>query len=967
MADFFVSYTSSDRDWAGWLGKELQALGHEPHIHEWELESGGDIYSWMETRLDAADHVLCVVSDEYLKAPYSTLERNAALWQAASSRPGFVLMVVVKPARLPTLSDHLRRCELYGVSDDEARKRFRDFLTKRSAPDVAFYPGQAFAISNIPLHVPTHFTGRDDVMSAIEPALHGQSGGVNAVALFGLRGVGKTTVAAAYAEQHRSDYRATWWIRAQSDAGIRADLVALGVRLHWASADDQEDVALSAVMQRLQQEGDGFLLIFDNAIDSKSLRPFLPRGGRAHILVTSNTHAWRDVAVPFQIGVWGKETGADYLVARTGRNGERAAAELLSETLGGLPLAHEQAAAYCERLEKSLVDYHKRFTATPIKLLDDARDAPAEYHDRLTVTKTFAVAIDEAAKLHAAAEPLITHLALLAPESLPIFLFEDGREKFGEPLAAELADDGLDEALAALRAFALIERHTIIDERRPEIATDTIKLHRLIRQVAAERLPEPARGHATSALIDVFATVYPDQIFDPETWPRARRLDAAALALLNGAPPDVAEEAASRLLSGLAGYRHRALGAYAEARALYERALALCEKRFGANDPRTAETLNNLALVVRDEGDSGSAKKLLERALAINEQAFGDEHIQTVVSLNNLALLLRDDGDLEAAIPLLERTIACAEKAFGPEHPTTAASMANLALALKSNGDLTKARALLERALAIDEKSQGADHPDVANDLDNLALLSKQSGDLPGARALYQRALAIKEKSLGLMHPATADSLIDLAKLVHDQGELETARDMLEKAAAVLQATVGPDARETADCLSSLATVLHDQGDLAQALKHYERALAINEKKAGADSTATAVSLNNLADLLREQGDLTRAQPLLERAVAVAETRLGADDPYTSRFRANLANVLLLSGQSEQALKLAEAARAALETHGGGGVHRWITDAAGIAAGALDALGRAAEATALRERYSLSSETMAGKPAAVTN
>jgi hypothetical protein len=38
----------------------------------------------VEQRHDAADYVLCVVSDDYLKPPYSTLERNAALWQAAS-------------------------------------------------------------------------------------------------------------------------------------------------------------------------------------------------------------------------------------------------------------------------------------------------------------------------------------------------------------------------------------------------------------------------------------------------------------------------------------------------------------------------------------------------------------------------------------------------------------------------------------------------------------------------------------------------------------------------------------------------------------------------------------------------------------------------------------------------------------------------------------------------------------------
>jgi len=50
-------------------------------------------------------HVICEISDDYLRAPYSTLERHATLWQAAKKRPGFVLSVVVKP--LPTLSNHL--------------------------------------------------------------------------------------------------------------------------------------------------------------------------------------------------------------------------------------------------------------------------------------------------------------------------------------------------------------------------------------------------------------------------------------------------------------------------------------------------------------------------------------------------------------------------------------------------------------------------------------------------------------------------------------------------------------------------------------------------------------------------------------------------------------------------------------------------------------------------------------------
>jgi hypothetical protein len=305
------------------------------------VKGGDDIYAWMEQRHDAADHVLCVVSDDYLKAPYSTLERNAALWQAASKRPGFVILVAVKPCRFPTLTDHLRRCELYGIPDDQKRERLRDFMSKRQALSNIVLPG-AYAVSNIPIRVPTLFMGRDDALDAIEAALKRYEGRVAITALHGLRGVGKTTLAATYAERHRDDYRATWWIRAQTIDTTRADLVALGVRLGWVAADEKEEPALAAVMERLRQEGEGILLIYDNAVDANQLKPYLPRGGHAQVLVTSNAHAWRGVAAPVEIRLWPKDIGADYLIARTGRAAERDAALALSEALGGLPLAHNR-------------------------------------------------------------------------------------------------------------------------------------------------------------------------------------------------------------------------------------------------------------------------------------------------------------------------------------------------------------------------------------------------------------------------------------------------------------------------------------------------------------------------------------------------------------------------------------------------------------------------------------------------
>jgi hypothetical protein len=329
VADIFVSYTSADRDWAFWIGKELLRLGHAAHVHEWEISGGGDIEAWMEECHNSADHILCVVSEVYLKAPHSSRERRSAQW--AIDRPNFALPVFVEDCKAPSLFANIKRCDLHGLSENDARSRLEAFLTPAAMPagsmkfpgahktkntgigitasGPANFPGRTYALSNIPITVPRHFLGRDNDLAAIDAALKKGDGLAAVTALHGLRGVGKTTLAAAYAERHRADYRATWWIKAETETTMRADLVGLGVQLGWVAVDAPEEQAMEAVLGRLRAEAEGILLIYDNAIGPKELGRFLPRGGRTRIIVTSNAPNWGAVAAPVEI-----ESGPNMLV-----------------------------------------------------------------------------------------------------------------------------------------------------------------------------------------------------------------------------------------------------------------------------------------------------------------------------------------------------------------------------------------------------------------------------------------------------------------------------------------------------------------------------------------------------------------------------------------------------------------------------------------------------------------------------
>jgi len=151
---------------------------------------------------------------------------------------------------------------------------------------------------------------------------------------------------------------------------------------------------------------------------------------------------------------------------------------------------------------------------------------------------------------------------LLAPEPIPLFVFKEAREQFGEPLVSALANEGLDEALAALRVFALVEREQIADERDPAITTDAIRLHRLVREVAALRADGAQKDAVRHTLVAMLAAVYPDDGFNnPASWPLCATLTPHLVATCETETADAAESAQRAVLLNRAGsYFHGRAG-----------------------------------------------------------------------------------------------------------------------------------------------------------------------------------------------------------------------------------------------------------------------------------------------------------------------------------------------------------------------------------------------------------------------
>ena len=641
------------------MASDLRATGAQVVTQEDFQQHGGSLLELLEESIASCDRVIALIGDYYGDEPkeparpagrprrsYTQWENYFAMGERLDGTTVSRKDVKVYVATETYLADKRVKqeadvAELQRLFLEEVRAsgKHRDYfnsldqLCRLALRDGFRVRDPDRKPKNLPFaSIGELFKGRDAFLDDLRRKFDVPDGKAKAIvaakAVHGLGGVGKTRAAIEYAWRFQEHYGALLFISAPSADELHARLADLVGVLAIETPETAIEPRLRAVLRWLDDHP-GWLLIVvgvdteDSATAIHNLMAHLQSG---HVLITSRITHWPAGVEPLELHVLDLPDAVAFLLERTRQRrktpNDNADALEIAKMLDGLALALEQAGAYIETQPLSFAEYRKHWESKRALVLG--------WYDKRLMTYPASVAVTwetSFEQLDPPAQSLLRILAWLAPEPIPLSLFE------AELLVQKIVEPR--EALANLASYSLTR---FSDE------ADAVTVHRLVQEIARNRSSETDRLGSLRIALDVVNALVPLKASDVRTWPVMNPLvPHAEIVARHGDKHEIAEPTAT-LMNQLGQY-HRARAQYRSAETLMRRSLAIVESSLGPDHPNVAIRLNNLAGLLRATNRLSEAEPLYRRGLVILwefQRQTGHEHPNFQVVLANYVVVLKE-------------------------------------------------------------------------------------------------------------------------------------------------------------------------------------------------------------------------------------------------------------------------------------------------------------------------------------
>lgn len=614
--------------------------------------------------------------------------------------------------------------------------------------------------------------------------------------LVGMRGCGKTQLAASLAQQcEDANWNLVAWINAVSRDSIQSDLVELAKKLKIDTSDQPtpETIIRRCFDQLKSEDPSNRLIVLDNVENIDDLRGLVPRGnGLRVVATTTNNTGWEHQGWDtIKVRVFDRDKSIDYLLTAT-ESTDRDAADTLAHLLGDLPLALAQAAATALNEDWTLTQYlrclEKHRSEQVIRSIP-GDEYPHDVYGALRMAIRGALSnLDEGTRR--AARRQLGALALLAESGVPTHWLDPMSK---EPNEAEFQDHDRAADEDAHKALTKLIRRSIVQQSADRATT---MLHRLQAQVLRESWTENEAAEAYES-----AAILLDNV-DVDRFPRndtdSRRQETLDLIEQLRA---IGEQKYSRnifthenipvsLFQALSNAHDLAL--FSEALTL-EASINTIQEILGPEHPYTLAASNNLAHAYEAAGYLHDAIRMYEQVLADHTRIFGASHLRTFTIANNLAGAYESGGYFNKAINLYRQVLANRIYALGPDHPDVLTTQNDLAYACLSAGQHSEAIAGFDLVFKKRLSLLGPDDLNTLLSQNNLASAYASACYSITAIALFLQTFVKFRRVLGPDHHYTLAARRNIAELYASAGLLNAAVPLYEDLLSDYQRILGTE------------------------------------------------------------------------------------------------------------------------------------------------------------------------------
>jgi tetratricopeptide (TPR) repeat protein len=725
---------------------------------------------------------------------------------------------------------------------------------------------------------------RPEFLTQIESQFKAHPERMQIIALTGIGGSGKTTLARQYARLQKAPI--VWEMNAETRETLLVSFESFAYALSKTkeekklvrgfneikNQEEREKQLIEFVVEKLKV-APSWLLIYDNADNINRIWKYFPHNSevmkRGKIIVTtrdsniqlnnriSQSIRIKELSADEKLDLFSKIMTMDTFQPFTGV--EKEEAEEFLKNLPPFPLDISTAAYYLKATNTSYSHYLKHirkpsddFNEVQEGILGDTSDYTKSRYQIISMPLKKLLVTNQGF------DKLILFISLLDASHIPRDLLE------------ELTDDiAIDKLVVNLKKYSLLSSQN--PSAMPKYTT--YSLHRSTQTIWLAYLAKVLNLENNQGLFqELFGAFlrYTEHSIETEDFERMKILIPHAENLINH--NKLLKISSYPELELALGCMNFYLGKYPEAKHLLTQSLDGLTTQKRPKNIWSLRALTYLGAAHISLGDQEAAKTFLNDSVKGYKESFPKSYAGQAQALRYLATAYRDSGDYKTAKGLFEKSLSLYQEHLSENLIGLARALGYVGDIYRELGDFEGAKELLEQSYIIHKSYFPHNKLGIVWNLAHLGEVYGILGDYDKAKSVLEESLQICKDYLSDNHAYYPWISGCLGTAYCQLGRYEEAKEHLTNSASLFQKNFKGNGIYYAWAIWHLGVVYGELKDFKKAKALLYESLKYSEKEYGKGHVEIGCISQALARVHFLEGDLTTAKDLTDKAIKILQT-----------------------------------------------------------------------------------------------